>query len=210
MDLVLVNLLKVLLIVLDLYQWVVFINVGMSWLVSFNVINTSNQFVYMVMDFTYRATEPLYRRIRMVLPNMGGLDLSPIVVLLALFLSRVSLATCCTGSKAMAGAFFDGHAQGLNVRVRLQPAGRADQVQGLTEDADGQMALKVSVTQAPEGGKANAALIKLLAKEWRVAKTTLEVVKGLTSRSKVLRIAGDADDLSACVTAWAKTKGFET
>lgn len=92
MDVVLVNLLKVLIIALDLYQWVVIINVVLSWLVSFNVINTSNQFVYLVMDFTYRATEPLYRRIRAVLPNMGGLDLSPVVVLLGLFLLKGILA----------------------------------------------------------------------------------------------------------------------
>lgn len=86
MDVVLVNILKVLSIALDFYQWVVVINVVISWLVAFNVINTSNQFVHMVMDFTYRMTEPVYRRIRQVLPHMGGIDLSPIVVLLGIFL----------------------------------------------------------------------------------------------------------------------------
>ena len=85
MDVVLVNILKVLSVALDFYQWVVVINVVISWLVAFNVINTSNQFVHMVMDFTYRMTEPLYSRIRQVLPSMGGIDLSPIVVLLGIF-----------------------------------------------------------------------------------------------------------------------------
>lgn len=88
MDVLLVNLLKVVIIALDLYQWVVIINVVFSWLVAFNVINTSNQFVYMVMDFTYRATEPLYRRIRQVLPNLGNIDLSPVIVLLGIFLIK--------------------------------------------------------------------------------------------------------------------------
>ena len=86
MDVVLVNLVKVLIVALDFYQWIVIVNVVISWLVAFNVINTSNQFVHMLMDFTYRMTEPVYRRIRALLPHMGGIDLSPIVVLLGIFL----------------------------------------------------------------------------------------------------------------------------
>lgn len=85
MDLVVVNLVKVLIVALGFYKFIVIVNVVLSWLVAFNVINTSNQFVHMVMDFTYRMTEPLYRRIRSVLPDLGGIDLSPIVVLLAIF-----------------------------------------------------------------------------------------------------------------------------
>lgn len=88
MDVVLVNIFKVLIVALDIYQWIVIVNVVVSWLVSFNVINTSNQFVAMIMDFTCRATEPVYRRIRNVLPNMGGIDLSPVVVLLVIFLAQ--------------------------------------------------------------------------------------------------------------------------
>ena len=86
MDVVLVNFVKVLIVALDFYQWIVIVNVVISWLVAFNVINTSNQFVHMLMDFTYRMTEPLYRRIRAMLPHMNGIDLSPIVVLLGIFL----------------------------------------------------------------------------------------------------------------------------
>jgi len=81
MDAVLISLLQVSYYALDFYKWIVIVNVVISWLVAFNVINTSNQFVYMVMDFTYRVTEPLNRRIRKILPNMGGIDLSPIVIL---------------------------------------------------------------------------------------------------------------------------------
>lgn len=110
----------------------------------------------------------------------------------------------------MAGAFFEPAPKedGLRVRVRLQPAGRTDQVQGLTQDADGQWALKVSVTQAPEGGKANAALVKLLAKQWKVAKTTVEVVQGQTSRQKVLHLSGDAKQQTGVLSAWAADKGL--
>jgi len=86
MDVVLVNLVKVLVVALDFYQWIVIVNVVISWLMAFNVINTSKQFVHMLMDFTYSMTEPLYRRIRSILPHMNGIDLSPIIVLLGIFL----------------------------------------------------------------------------------------------------------------------------
>lgn len=85
MDVVVINLLKVLIIALDFFQFIVIANVVFSWLVAFNVINTSNQFVHIVMDFTYRMTEPLYSRIRNLLPNFGNMDLSPIIVLLGIF-----------------------------------------------------------------------------------------------------------------------------
>jgi len=110
----------------------------------------------------------------------------------------------------VAGAFFDFAPKlgGLRVRVRLQPAGRADQVLGLAEDVDGTQALKVTVTKVPEGGKANQALIKVLAKEWRVAKSTLEVLQGHTSRTKVLHLAGDANELADVLNTWAAAKGL--
>ena len=111
----------------------------------------------------------------------------------------------------MSGPFFEPapKADGLRVRLRLQPGGRADAVLGLIPDANGVASLKASVTKAPEGGKANAALIKLLAKEWKVAKTTLEVVQGQTSRTKVLHLGGDPHTLAAMLDAWAKEKGFD-
>ena len=99
---------------------------------------------------------------------------------------------------------------GVRVRIRLQPAGSADKVLGLLEDADGNVVLKASVTKPPEGGKANAALIKLLAKEWGLAKSTLEVIQGQTSRTKVLGLDGDVDDLTARLTAWAENKGLSS
>ncbi|MBL4748159.1 MAG: YggT family protein [Magnetovibrio sp.] len=85
MDVVLINLIKVLIVALNFYQYIILVNVALSWLVAFNVINTSNQFVRIIMDFTYRMTEPLYSRIRNILPNLGGIDLSPIIVLLGVY-----------------------------------------------------------------------------------------------------------------------------
>ncbi|NKB48010.1 MAG: YggT family protein [Alphaproteobacteria bacterium] len=74
--------------VLGLYTAAVVISVILTWLVQFNVVNTSNQLVYMVGDFLYRITEPLLKRIRSVIPPIGGMDLSPLILLLALFFVR--------------------------------------------------------------------------------------------------------------------------
>lgn len=84
MSVVLGPLLQVLIIVVDLYMWVIIIGVILSWLVTFNVVNTQNKFVYMVGDFVHRATEPVQGRIRSILPNMGSLDLSPMILILGL------------------------------------------------------------------------------------------------------------------------------
>ncbi|MBT6094774.1 MAG: YggT family protein [Rhodospirillaceae bacterium] len=81
-------LLQVILIAIELYMWIVIIGVVMSWLVAFNVINTSNRFVYMVGDFCHRATEPLLGPIRRALPNLGGMDLSPMVLILGMIFIR--------------------------------------------------------------------------------------------------------------------------
>ena len=74
--------------VIGLYIMVVVGQVILSWLVSFQVVNTSNRFVYMVGDFLYRATEPALKPIRWVMPNLGGLDISPVVLILALVFAR--------------------------------------------------------------------------------------------------------------------------
>ena len=71
--------------ILDLYTWIVIINVIISWLIGFNVLNTQNRFVFMIFDFTNRLTGPILNKIRNVLPNFGVIDVSPVVLLLALW-----------------------------------------------------------------------------------------------------------------------------
>jgi YggT family protein len=79
-----------LLTVINIYVWIIIIMVVMSWLLAFNVINKSNNFVRQVNYALYRLTEPLLGPIRRILPDLGGLDLSPMVLLLGLlFLQRV-------------------------------------------------------------------------------------------------------------------------
>jgi YggT family protein len=69
-----------------------------SWLINFNVINTSNRAVYMIVDVLYKLTEPALRPIRRILPNMGGLDLSPVVLILILWFIRDLLFDIARGS----------------------------------------------------------------------------------------------------------------
>jgi YggT family protein len=74
--------------VLDLYTWVLVIWVVLSWLIAFNIVNTHNRFVFMLSDILYRATEPVLRPLRRVLPNLGGLDIAPLVLVLVIFFVR--------------------------------------------------------------------------------------------------------------------------
>ena len=71
--------------ILKYFSYVVIANVIISWLVAFNVLNTQNRFVYSILDFTYRLTEPFLNRIRRFLPNLGAFDISPIILLLLIW-----------------------------------------------------------------------------------------------------------------------------
>ena len=71
--------------VLKLYTYVVIANVVISWLVAFNVLNTSNRFVYSILEFTYKLTDPILKYIRSFLPNLGAFDITPIILLLLIW-----------------------------------------------------------------------------------------------------------------------------
>ena len=74
--------------IIDIYVWVIILSAVLSWLVAFDIVNMRNRFVYLVGDALNRITEPVYRPIRRFLPNMGGLDLSPLIVILGLWFLR--------------------------------------------------------------------------------------------------------------------------
>ncbi len=79
-------------IAVEIYMWVVIASAILSWLIAFNVVNTSNRLVFTIWDFLTRITEPALRRIRRFMPNLGGVDISPVILILALyFLQRVLL-----------------------------------------------------------------------------------------------------------------------
>ena len=74
--------------IIYLYVWVLIINVGISWLIAFNVLNTQNRFVYSALEFTYKLTDPPLNYIRRFLPNLGSIDISPIVLILLIYFVR--------------------------------------------------------------------------------------------------------------------------
>ena len=75
---------------LNIYKYIVIANVIISWLVSFNILNTQNRFVYSILDLSYRLTEPMLNKIRRFLPNLGTLDISPVILLVLIWF----LQTC--------------------------------------------------------------------------------------------------------------------
>ena len=73
---------------LSWYAILLIVSAVLSWLVAFNVVNTRNRFVYVLGDFLYRITEPPLRPIRAVLPNLGGVDISPVILFLLIQFAR--------------------------------------------------------------------------------------------------------------------------
>ena len=85
MDIVLLPLLQVIQIALQLFIYALIISAILSWLVAFNIINTGNQFVSTIGYFLHRVTEPALRPIRRIVPDLGGIDISPILLILLIF-----------------------------------------------------------------------------------------------------------------------------
>jgi YggT family protein len=77
--------LDVILLILQIYVWLLIAAAILSWLVAFNVVNTRNQFVASIGEFLFRITEPALRPIRSIMPNLGGIDISPVILILIIF-----------------------------------------------------------------------------------------------------------------------------
>ena len=84
---------QIIMILLNVLWWIIIVQAIMSWLIAFNVINTHNDFVRSIWVALDRLTEPLYRPIRKVMPDLGALDLSPMVVLLIIIILQTILPT---------------------------------------------------------------------------------------------------------------------
>jgi len=82
---------NVILILLDVLWWIIIVQAILSWLIAFNVINTQNDFVRSIWIALDKLTEPIYRPIRRVMPDLGGLDLSPMVLLLGIIILRQAI-----------------------------------------------------------------------------------------------------------------------
>jgi hypothetical protein len=95
---------------------------------------------------------------------------------------------------------------GITIAVRVSPRSSREAIGELVAEANGAGAIKVSVTAAPEGGKANDAVIRLLAKAWRVPKTSLSVVSGHAARRKTIHAAGDGEALFRRLSDWMEER----
>jgi len=82
---------KIIDVILELFSYAVITQIIVSWLIVFNVLNTQQPLVRSILDFLYRITEPLYRKIRRYMPDLGGIDLTPLVVLLGIYFMRMLL-----------------------------------------------------------------------------------------------------------------------
>jgi uncharacterized protein YggU (UPF0235/DUF167 family) len=91
---------------------------------------------------------------------------------------------------------------GVRLTVRVAPKSARNRIEGVVRDAQGAAALKVAVTEAPERGRANDAVIALLAKEWRLPKSAFAVVKGAADRRKSLFVTGDPAQLVKRLEGW--------
>ena len=88
-----IALIQTIVLALDLYWWIIIAAAIFSWLYAFNVVNPRNQFVGQIGNMLYRLTEPALRPIRRFLPDLGGIDISPIILLLILFFVRQFIVT---------------------------------------------------------------------------------------------------------------------
>ena len=77
--------------ILKYFSYIVIANVLISWLIAFNILNTGNRFDYMFLDFTYRVTEPFLNRIRKFLPNLGAFDISPVILLMLIWIIQMCM-----------------------------------------------------------------------------------------------------------------------
>ena len=94
---------------------------------------------------------------------------------------------------------FSVQADGIRLAVRLTPGAKADAIDGIEADAAGKAWLRIRTTAPPVDGKANAALINLLAKRWRVPKSSIAIASGATARNKILSLHGDPDHLFSLI-----------
>jgi YggT family protein len=181
---------------LELYIWIVIAAAIFSWLVAFHVVNTRNQAIGMIGEFLYRITEPVLRPIRNFLPNLGGIDISPVVLFLIIIFIRYVIALYILPNVywvAVAQEPWTAVADGVFVDVRLTPRGGRDAIEGIESRADGRAVLKARVRAAPFEGEANDALCRLLARALDIPPRDVAIAAGATARIKRVLVKGQAD-----------------
>ena len=74
--------------IITIYLWIIIVNAVLSWVVAFNILNTQNRFVFSILDATYKLTDPVLNKIRRFIPNLGSIDISPVILILILMFIR--------------------------------------------------------------------------------------------------------------------------
>ena len=152
-------------LVIDLFIWIVIASAILSWLVAFNVVNTNNRVVLTIGDMLYRLTEPALRPIRSILPNLGGIDISPVILHPAapvhprrgaarLDRADVRSASLSLSANKPLALPLRPSRDGVILPVRLTPKSSRDEIVGV-EDHGGECVLKARVRAIPEAGRAN-------------------------------------------------------
>ena len=205
-----VPLIGFLVLVIDLYIWVVIASAILSWLIAFNVVNTSNRFVYSVAETLYRLTEPALRPIRSSHSQSrrhrhlaGDSDPVPAVPArcgAARLDSAGRGAPAHSLSEASARLALRRVAAGIMLPVRLTPKSSRDEIGGIAAFG-GEAVLKARVRALPEDGRANEALAKLIARWLKLPPSCVSVAQGGKSRMKQVLVEGDAATLAPLIEA---------
>ncbi|MFI4987871.1 MAG: DUF167 family protein [Alphaproteobacteria bacterium] len=107
-------------------------------------------------------------------------------------------------SEPQAPSPFSTASDGVRVAVRLTPKAAREQILGTAIEADGSAVLKLAVTAVPEAGKANEALVRLLAKSWKLPRSSISLVRGAGARRKLLHLRGEPEALLARLESWLR------
>ena len=211
--------LDIVIIVLDLYVWLLIASAILSWLIAFNVVNTRNQFVAAVAEFLYRITEPALAPIRTVHAQSGRAryladhpDPDHHVYSAGDRLLHLSLRRSDRGRWPL--WMPDGYVmdpwrystEGISVALRVTPRGGRDDIDGIETLANGRSVVKVRVRAIADGGEANRAVTELLAKVLGVPKARVKILSGATSRLKQVAVDGDPKILGETLRKAAAAK----
>ena len=180
---------------LELYIWIVIAAAIFSWLVAFHVVNTRNQVVGMIGEFLYRITEPALRPIRNLLPNLGGIDISPVILFLIIIFIRYVIALYILPNVYLSVVTDDAVEGDGGRRRRRRAADAARRPRRHRRDrapCRWPRRLKARVRVAPSDGEANSALCRLIADALDIAPRHVTVAAGATSRVKRIRVTGRA------------------